>query len=186
MEFFRIPGQKTKGIGKFEFRLQDYRDVNEIFDRMVVVGMIEHVGKKNFDEFFQIARRNLKDNGLFLVHTMGIHYHKIHQTDPWINKYIFPGGMLPYHTQLINSFYGKFIVEDWHNFGFNYYRTLMAWHENFQKNWPLLESKYDERFKRMFVYYLISSAALFKVRKLNLWQIVLSKTGFTNGYVSVR
>ena len=94
--------------------------------------------------------------------------------------------MIPYHTQLINASYGKFVIEDWHNLGYSYYRTLIEWHKNFLKSWPKLEAKYGERFKRVWTYYLLFSAALFKSRKLALWQLVLSKDGYPNGYVSYR
>ena len=91
LEFLRIPGLHSTGNGRFEFRLRDYRDVNETFDRIVSVGMLEHVGKKNYDEFFQIAKRCLNDDGLFLLHTIGIAHDYVPQVEPWINKYIFPG-----------------------------------------------------------------------------------------------
>ena len=94
--------------------------------------------------------------------------------------------MIPYHKQIIDAFYGKFIMEDLHNFGYSYFRTLIEWHKNFLKSWPKLEAKYGERFKRMWVYYLQYSAALFKTRKLALWQIVLSRDGYPGGYVSYR
>jgi len=186
LEFLKIPGLNPIGTGRFEFRLKDYRDVNETFDRIVSVGMIEHVGRANYSEYFDIARRCLSDDGLFLLHTIGIAQDYIPQVEPWLNKYIFPNGMIPYHTQLINASYGKFVIEDWHNFGYSYYRTLVQWDKNFRKSWPLLAAKYGERFFKIWTYYLLFSAALFKTRKLALWQIVLSKDGFPNGYVSYR
>jgi len=186
LEFLRIPSLKSNGNGKVEFRLQDYRDLDEVFDRIVSVGMIEHVGNKNYSEFFDITSRCLDDDGLFLLHTIGIYHHKLPQIDPWMNKYIFPGGVIPYSFQLMDAFYGKFICEDWHNFGFDYYRTLLAWRENFYSSWPKLKHKYDERFKRMWIFYLSTCAWAFKRRKCHLWQFVLSKRGFENGCPSYR
>lgn len=169
-----------------EFRLQDYREVNEKFDRIVSVGMIEHVGHKNYKEYFQIAERNLKEDGLFLLHTIGEVRSTI-ATDAWTHKYIFPNGMLPSIAQLARSVEGLFIVEDLHNIGADYDKTLMAWYENFRNNWDKLKNKYSERFYRMWEYFLLSSAGAFRARSKNqLWQIVLSKNGVLGGYNSVR
>jgi len=189
LDFLRIPGLKSEGTGSFEFKLQDYRDTKETYDRIVSVGMMEHVGKKNYDEYFRICHRCLKDDGLVLIQTIAICQDYVPQVEPWVNKYIFPSGMAPYPQNFIDATFGKFVIEDWHNMGYNYSRTLVAWYHNFNKNWPQLQSKYDERFKRMWNYYLCCSASLFKTRKLNHWQVVLSKDGFApcaGGYVSVR
>jgi len=186
LDFLRIPGLKSEGTGTFKFELRDYRDTKETFDRIVSVGMLEHVGKKNYDEYFKICHRNLKDDGLALIHTIGVCHDFVPQVEPWCNKYIFPGGMTPYQHQIVKATFGRFVIEDWHNMGYNYYRTLNVWHKNFLKSWPQLEGKYDQRFKRMWEFFLCSSAALFKTRRLNLWQIVLSKDGFQGGYVSLR
>ena len=148
--------------------------------------MIEHVGKKNYDEFFRIVHRNLNDDGIFFLHVIGIFNDYLPQFEPFINKYIFPGFMPAYHTQLIDAFYGRFVIEDWHNLGFCFYRTLVAWHDNFIANWPKLQPKYGDRFKRIWCFYLLWCAALFKARKLHLWHIVLSKDGIKDDYVSYR
>lgn len=169
-----------------EFRLQDYRDVNEKFDRIVSVGMIEHVGYKNYREYFQLAERNLKDDGLFLLHTIGEVRSTI-ATDAWTHKYIFPNGMLPSIAQLAKAVENLFIIEDLHNFGADYDKTLMAWYDNFQNSWEKLKNKYSERFYRMWKYFLLSSAGAFRSRNKNqLWQIVLSKKGVLGGYQSIR
>ncbi|MFZ5947164.1 MAG: cyclopropane fatty acyl phospholipid synthase [Stygiobacter sp.] len=169
-----------------EFRLQDYRDVNEKFDRIVSVGMIEHVGYKNYREYFQLAERNLKDDGLFLLHTIGEVRSTI-ATDAWTHKYIFPNGMLPSIAQLAKTVENLFIIEDLHNFGADYDKTLMAWYDNFQNSWEKLKNKYTERFYRMWKYFLLSSAGAFRARNKNqLWQIVLSKKGVLGGYQSIR
>jgi cyclopropane-fatty-acyl-phospholipid synthase len=174
-----------KGLN-VEIRLQDYREVNEQFDRIVSVGMIEHVGYKNYREYFRIARKNLVDNGLFLLHTIG-EVRSVKSADAWTHKYIFPNGMLPSVSQLGKAIEGLFIMEDWHNFGADYDKTLMAWYHNFEQSWNQLKNNYSERFYRMWKYFLLSSAGAFRARNKNqLWQIVLSKKGVPGGYNSVR
>jgi cyclopropane-fatty-acyl-phospholipid synthase len=168
-----------------EIRLQDYRDVNEKFDRVVSVGMIEHVGYKNYRTYMEVVRRCLDDDGLFLLHTIGGNK-SVKSVDPWINKYIFPNGMLPSIQQLSRSVEGLFVVEDWHNFSADYDKTLMAWFGNLEKNWDNLKTKYDERFHRMWNYYLLSCAGSFRARSNQLWQIVLSPKGVSGGYKSLR
>ena len=166
---------------------KDYRlaaDEPEPFDRIVSVGFFEHVGHRNYKTFLKLARGCLKDGGLFLLHTIGGNQTRT-STDAWIDKYIFPGGMLPSTTQLSAAMEGCWVVEDWHNFGPDYDRTLMAWWQNFERGWPKLRSTYDDRFYRMWKYYLLSSAGAFRARSLQLWQIVLSK-GDVPSYRSVR
>jgi len=154
--------------------LQDYRDVEGQFDAIVVMGMVEHVGFKNYRTIFDVTSQCLKKDGLFLLHTIGDHF-ATPFGEPWSHKYIFPNSSLPSLTQLEKSSRKHFIIEDLQNFGGDYYYTLKAWHENFVKNWSSIEHNYDERFYRMWVYYLLSFAGSFKARKLQLWQIVLSK-----------
>jgi cyclopropane-fatty-acyl-phospholipid synthase len=168
-----------------EIRLQDYRDINEKFDRIVSVGMIEHVGYKNYRTFMELTYRCLKNEGLFLLQTIGGNQSRT-SVDPWINKYIFPNGMLPSINQLGKAIEGLFVMEDWHSFGTDYDKTLMAWYRNFEKSWGELKANYDERFHRMWRYYILSCAGSFRARKNQLWQIVLSKNGIPGGYNSVR
>jgi len=168
-----------------EIRLQDYRDVNEKFDHIVSLGMIEHVGSKNYKTYIEVAHRCLKDDGLFLLHTIGRNDSRS-STDRWMNKYIFPGGMLPSIRQIGISIENLFVMEDWHNFSTDYDKTLIEWHKNFEKNYSKMESNYDERFYRMWRYYLLSCAGAFRARKIQLWQIVLSKKGVLGGYKSIR
>jgi cyclopropane-fatty-acyl-phospholipid synthase len=176
--------ESCKGL-PVEIRLMDYRELEEQFDHVVSVGMFEHVGYKNYSEYMLIARRCLKDNGLFLLHTIGGNKSTI-TTDPWVEKYIFPGGMLPSINQISKAIEGQFVMEDWHNFGTDYDKTLMCWYQNFSNNWITIKDKYDDRFFRMWKYYLLSSAGAFRARKNQLWQVVLSKNGVAGGYVSVR
>jgi len=167
------------------FIVQDYRDLNQKFDRVVSVGMFEHVGYKNYATFMRVVHNCLKDDGLCLLHTIGSNTTLI-AADPWITRYIFPNGMLPSMQQITKATEGLFIIEDWHNFGADYDKTLMAWHERFNDAWPELKSRYDERFYRMWNYYLLSCAGLFRARKAQLWQIMLAKNGVSGGYNSIR
>lgn len=164
-----------------EFRLQDYRDVNEQFDSIVSVGMFEHVGRKNHRTYMETANRCLKDDGLFLLHTIGKNVSKT-APDPWIDKYIFPNGDLPSIAQMATSMEGLFVTEDLHNFGADYDKTLMAWFENFDRNWNLYSAELGERFYKMWKYYLLSCAGAFRARDIQLWQWVLSKKGVMGGY----
>jgi cyclopropane-fatty-acyl-phospholipid synthase len=125
-----------------EIRMQDYRDIDDTFDHVVSLGMIEHVGYKNYRNYMRVVHRCLKDNGLFLLHTIGGN-RSMHSTDPWINKYIFPDGMLPSIKQIGTAIEGLFIMEDWHNFSADYDKTLISWHKNFTENRERLKSKYD-------------------------------------------
>jgi len=174
-----------KGV-PVEIRLQDYREINDKFDRIVSVGMIEHVGYKNYRTYFKVANRGLKENGLFLLHTIG-EAKSVKASDAWTNKYIFPNSMLPSIAQLSKATEGLFIVEDLHSFGSDYDKTLMAWFKNFSENWDKIKVNYDERFYRMWKYFLLSSAGAFRARTKNqLWQIVLSKNGAPGGYLAIR
>ena len=176
--------ERCKGL-PVEIRLQDYREVNEPFDHIISLGMIEHVGSKNYRTYMQTAHRCLKDDGIFLLHTIGSN-RSVRTTDPWIEKYIFPNSQLPSIRQLALASEGLFVMEDWQNFGVHYDKTLMAWHQNFNAGWDELKSNYSERFYRMWTYYLLSCAGSFRARKNQLWQIVFSKRGIPGGFVPPR
>jgi cyclopropane-fatty-acyl-phospholipid synthase len=164
-----------------EIRLQDYRRLEETFDRVLSLGMFEHVGYKNYRIFMKKVSRLLKDNGLFLLHTIGSNTSQ-KTNDIWIDKYIFPHSMLPSAKQISAAIEGVFVLEDWHNFGSDYDKTLMHWFENFKNSWNSLKQNYDERFFRMWKYYLLSCAGSFRARYNQLWQIVLSPKGVEGGY----
>lgn len=168
-----------------KIELKDYRELHEKYDRIVSIGMFEHVGCKNYKTFMKVVHRCLKDNGLFLLHTIAGNT-SVNSTDPWIYKYIFPNSMLPSAKQITSAAEGLFVLEDWHSFGQYYDQTLMAWYENFVKNWPKLKEAYDERFYRMWTYYLLSCAGSFRSRRNQLWQIVFSKKGIKGGYRYIR
>ncbi len=164
-----------------EIRLQDYREVTGAFDRIVSVGMFEHVGPRNYRTYFDTTARLLKPDGLHLVHTIG-GLTSIDAPDPWIDRYIFPNAVLPSAVELTRAFEGLFVLEDWQNFGADYDRTLMAWHRRLARAWPALDDRYDTRFRRLWRYYLLSCAGSFRARHNQLWQLVLSPTGVPGGY----
>ncbi|MBB72565.1 MAG: cyclopropane-fatty-acyl-phospholipid synthase [Legionellales bacterium] len=164
---------------------QDYRDVGGLFDRVVSIGMFEHVGYKNYRHYFKKVYDSLKPCGLFLLHTIGNNITEV-TSEPWIKKYIFPHGMLPSIKQIGATSEKLFIMEDWHNLSVNYDKTLMAWYDNFVANWSTLSDRYDERFYRMWTYYLQACAGAFRARWLQCWQIVFAKQGVPGGYRSIR
>lgn len=168
-----------------EIKLQDYREIEGKFDHVVSLGMFEHVGYKNYEIYMQVVSRVLKDDGLFLLQTFG-NIKSVSVSDRWLNKYIFPGGMTPSVAQIGRAIENLLVMEDWHNFGADYDKTLMAWHRNFINSWDKIKDKYDVRFKRMWEYYLLSLAGAFRARKIQLWQIVFSKKGVKGGYKSIR
>ena len=168
-----------------EIRLQDYRDLSGEYDHIVSIGMFEHVGYRNYRTYMETVHRCLKPSGRFLLHTIGGTISRT-STDPWIAKYIFPNSMLPSANQITRSAEGLFVLRDWHSFGTHYDRTLMAWHRNFTENWDRLKDRYDERFYRMWTYYLLVCAGSFRANMNQLWQVVFTKAGTTGEYDSVR
>jgi cyclopropane-fatty-acyl-phospholipid synthase len=159
----------------------DYRDLTSTvrgkFNKVVSIGMFEHVGPKNYNTFFRIVNELLLDGGLFLLQTIGDNVSRLH-CDAWLDKYIFPNGVAPSIEQLGAAIEGKFVMEDWHNFGEDYDRTLLSWCDNFERNYSLAGVNTvlsSTQFFRMWEYYLKSFASAFRARHLQLWQIVLSK-----------
>ena len=184
-EQYKFAKEFCKGL-PIEIRLDDYRNLSkkEKFDHVISIGMFEHVGYKNYRKFMKVVSSVLKDNGLFLLHTIGTDT-SVKATDPWINKYIFPNGMLPSPKYISKSIEGIFKLEDWHNFGVDYDKTLMAWYKNFNSYWHE-NFKEENKFYRMWKYYLLTCAGAFRARNIHLWQIVLSKNGVEGGYISIR
>lgn len=182
--------EKHKGL-PIDFFITDYRDLKNYnaskkkFSKIASVGFFEHVGYKNYQLFFDLACHQLQDNGLFLLHTIGNNFTQT-MTDPWINKYIFPHGMLPSMPQITSALEKYFIMEDWHNFGPDYDKTLMAWHHNFEAHWHEFKTNFDEEFYYMWRYYLLMCAGMFRARRAQLWQIVLSKPSCVMQYRSIR
>lgn len=166
--------------------LKDYREMTGSFDRIVSIGMFEHVGHKNYRTFMQYHKDLLTDDGLALLHTIG--RNKSGTTiDKWISRYIFPNSVLPSAQQIAEAAEGLLVIEDWHNFGTDYDITLMHWFENFDRNYELLlRDTYDRRFYRMWKYYLLSCAGSFRARKNQVWQVVLSPAGYAGRYDAPR
>jgi cyclopropane-fatty-acyl-phospholipid synthase len=159
-----------------ELRLQDYREVQGTYDRVISIGVMEHVGTKNYRTYMETVDRTLKKDGIAFVHTIGANHSDMY-AEPFTNKYIFPNGIVPSIAQLAKAMEDIFVMEDWHNIGPNYDKTLMSWHANFEHAWPALKAKYGDRFYRMWRYYLLSSAGSFRSRHQNLWQIVFTREG---------
>ncbi|CDG80852.1 cyclopropane fatty acyl phospholipid synthase [Janthinobacterium agaricidamnosum] len=172
--------QRYAGL-PLEFRLQDYRAIDGQFDAIVSIGMFEHVGRKNHRTYMELVHRCLKPGGLFLLHTIGKNQRRS-TPDPWIGKYIFPNGDLPSAGQIGDAVDDLFVVEDVHNFGADYDKTLMAWHDNFIQAWPRFAAQLGPRFYRMWRYYLLSCAGAFRARDIQLWQWVLSRDSLGDGY----
>ncbi len=182
-----VSGEQVKWAKKYcqglpvTITLKDYRDLKGRFDRIISIGMFEHVGVKNYRTFMKVVDRCLNPEGLFLLHTIGGN-RSVNSCDPWLTRYIFPNGMLPSARQITTAAEGVFVLEDWHSFGSYYDTTLLAWYDNFTNGWQQLSSDYDERFYRMWTYYLLCSAGSFRARDNQLWQIVFSKKGIPGGY----
>lgn len=184
IEQVKLARQRCQGL-PIEIRLQDYRKLHETFDRIISIGMFEHVGSRNYRTYMEVVHRCLRPDGLFLLHTIGGNK-SVSSSDPWIDKYIFPNSMLPSAKQIASAAEGLFVLEDWHSFGMDYDKTIMAWHSNFVRNWKNIKNDYDSRFYRMWRYYLLSCAGSFRARKNQLWQIVLSKKGIEGGFRTIR
>lgn len=163
-----------------EVRLEDYRDLHGHFDRIVSIGMFEHVGKKNHRTFMEVTHRCLTDDGRFLLHTIGKN-ERGGVTDPWMEKHIFPNAELPAIGHISDAADGLFVTEDLHNFGADYDRTLMEWHRNFENAWPSFADSLGESFHRQWRYYLLSSAGAFRARVVQVWQWLLTKNGLPGG-----
>lgn len=159
-----------------EFRLQDYREATGSYDRVMSIGMMEHVGHKNHRAYFETVDRTLKPGGVAFVHTIGSNVSET-LIDSFFHKYLFPNALIPSLTQISAAMEPTFAPEDVHNIGPDYDPTLMAWHENFEKAWPSLRAKYDEKFHRLWRFYLLSSAGSFRARFTQLYQILLTRPG---------
>ena len=168
-----------------EIMLQDYREIDGSFDAIASVGMFEHVGYKNYSNFMEVINRCLNKDGLFLLHTIGANRSQI-KCDDWFDKYIFPNGVLPSIVQVGSAIEETFILEDWHNLGIDYDKTLMSWYRNFEMNWGKIKTSYSKRFFRIWRYYLLSMAGGFRARHMQVWQIVVSSRRNVEGYTSVR
>jgi cyclopropane-fatty-acyl-phospholipid synthase len=176
--------ERCRGL-PVEILLQDYRSLQGKFDRIFSLGMFEHVGVRNYRTYLNKVRELLAPDGLFLLHTIGSNVSDT-TTDPWIEKYIFPNSMLPSMAQIAAAAERIWVIEDWHDFGVDYDRTLLCWSRNIESRWAEIADRYGPRFRRMWHFYLMSSAAGFRARTSRLWQIVMSPQGLVGGYREVR
>lgn len=172
-----------------EIHRMDYRDLPEsplgTFDKVLICGMIEHVGYRNYRHLMKVVHTVLAQDGLFLLHTIG-NRHNTAVVEPWIEKYIFRNSMAPSMQQLTRATADLFVIEDWENYGHYYVPTLQAWHDNFNRNWDRIRAldgprPFDERFRRMWNFYLMSSRAAFEVEDLHLWHLVMTRYGSGRG-----
>jgi cyclopropane-fatty-acyl-phospholipid synthase len=159
-----------------DLRLCDYREVGGTFDRVISIGMMEHVGPKNHRQMMKVIHERLVDDGVAVVHTIGNNRSLLHGT-PWVEKYIFPNAVAPSLAQMSKAIEGLFVPEDVQNLGPDYDPTLMAWWENFDRTYPELEHKYDKRFYRMWKFYLLAAAGASRSRDGQLYHMVLTKPG---------
>ncbi len=158
-----------------EFRLQDYRDVQGRFDRLVSVGMFEHVGAAAFDEYFEHVHRLLDDDGVMVLHAIG-RSDPPGATNPWIDKYIFPGGYIPAVSEVLASIERrKLFVTDVEILRLHYADTLRAWRQRFLARRDEAKAMYDERFCRMWEFYLAGSESAFRVDAHMVFQIQIAK-----------
>jgi cyclopropane-fatty-acyl-phospholipid synthase len=174
-EQFDYAQRSCRGLN-VEIQLLDYREVTGQFDRVVSVGMVEHLGYRNYRTYMRAAARSLGEDGLFLCQAICGNSSRYH-TDPWIERYIFPNSVLPSAADLIRAAEGVFILEDIKNIGPNYHPTLLAWEENFRRAWPRFADRYGERFRRMWQFYLLSCAGAFRARSLQVFSILFAKEG---------
>ncbi|MCW8798238.1 MAG: cyclopropane fatty acyl phospholipid synthase [Prosthecochloris sp.] len=179
-EQVKVAQERCKGL-PVKIKLIDYRALDGVFDRIYSIGMFEHVGHKNYRNYFDIIKNLLATDGLFLLQTIGGN-ESVSSTDPWIGKYIFPNSMLPSASQITNAFEGLLVLEDWHVFSHDYYLTLKTWNDNFQQHCSRFNGHYAARFCRMWRYYLLSCAGAFLARTLQLWQLLLSHQGIVGPF----
>ena len=167
------------------FVKSDYRDFKGKFTKVLVCGMIEHVGYKNYRTLMEMIFRCLEENGLFLLQTIGGNT-SVFSGDAWLKKYIFPNSMLPSMKQIASAVEGLFIIEDVENFGPYYDPTLVAWHKNFAAHWPHIKHQYDTSFYRMWTYYFLHMAGTFRARLNQLWQVLFSVKGIPGDCLPIR
>lgn len=167
---------KTEGLSdRTEFRLQDYRQTDEKFDRIVSIGMMEHVGQPQYRTFFNRIRRNLKPDGIALVHTIG-RSTPPDALSPWMNKYIFPGGYSPAMSEVMRAVEkSDLFVTDVEVWRMHYVKTLQHWQQRFEANIDAIRTLYDDRFCRMWRYYLIVSELSFSVLGMVVFQFQITR-----------
>jgi cyclopropane-fatty-acyl-phospholipid synthase len=171
----RYGAELSRGL-PVEIRLQDYREISEQFDRVVSVGMLEHVGPKNYRKYMRKVFETLRPGGVFVCQSIAANFSSLYP-DPWVARYIFPNSMIPSAAQVSKATEKLLVLEDVQNLGGDYEKTLKAWESNFRRSWHRFASRYGETFYRMWRFYLLGCAGAFRARGLQLFQFVLSKGG---------
>lgn len=175
-----------------EIRLQDYRDVDEVFDHVVSIEMIEAVGRRNLPTFYRVVDRSLKEGGLFVLQAIfgntltRTSDRRLDQFILWLLKYIFPDGYLPRSDELIPPRDTDLRIEDWQRYFDDYERTLLAWASRFNDGWDGIADQYDDNFRRRWNFYLHGCAAAFRARLVDVGQIVYTKGGSTRRFAPSR
>lgn len=159
-----------------ELHLADYRAAHGKYDAVVSIGLLEHVGPKNHRLYMETVDRCLRPGGIAFVHTIGSNRSQI-LIDAWFHRHVFPNAAIPSLAQITAAMDGVFVPEDVHNIGPHYDRTLLAWARNFERAWPALRPRYGERFRRVWRYYLLTSAGAFRARFMQLYQVVMTRPG---------
>lgn len=180
----KLAQEVTAGLS-VTVRQRDFREIRGHYDRIVSIGMLEHVGPKNYRTFFDICRTLLADDGIMLHHTIG-GTTPGYVSDRWITRYIFPGGVIPSLSQIAKLVERDLVIEDVQNIGPDYDRTLMAWYGNFTARYWEISDRYDKTFYRMWTYYLLACAGAFRARRLQLFQIVMRKARPAAVYIAAR
>ena len=175
---------KCRGL-PIDIQLKDYREVSGVYDRIVSIAMFEAVGRKYFRTFMEVMERSLKDDGIFVLHSIIGRIPLGPAQSTWLNKYIFPNGELSTLAQLSKAVEGLFLEEAHHQLTGQYEKTLEAWYQNFNSNWPQISDAYDERFFRMWKFYLLLSKGVFRSRLIQLWQFVYTKRGIPKNSHSI-
>jgi cyclopropane-fatty-acyl-phospholipid synthase len=178
---------KHNSSEKVQFINSDYRNIKGKYNKIYNVGFLEAVGPKNYRAFMELVNNLLYDNGVFLTHTIG-GMHSVNSGDPWLDKYIFPHGVLPSKDQIKKAISNLFDIRDFEAFGKYYATTLSKWSNNLNKNWHTIQDKFDnpEEFRRMMDFYFQSCKAAFQSKIIDLWQYVFTKPGMVSDYKMYR
>lgn len=177
-EQFRVATRRVKEAelsGRVDIQLQDYRDLNKRFDRIVSVGMFEHVGVPHYREYFDHVRRKLRSDGVALIHTIG-RANPPSRTSPWVNKYIFPGGYVPSMSEVLKAVEKERLwVTDVEVWRLHYAETLKHWRDRFEGRIDEARALYDDRFCRMWRFYLIASELTFRLHRQCVFQFQIAR-----------
>ncbi len=187
-EQIKFARQYAKGLS-VQFKIQDYRQLKGSYDKIFSGGMLEHVGYKNYPTYMKKIAELLTDDGIAVIDCIGGNVPG-KGPNPWVGKYIFPNSMVPSPSQISSAFEKHLVLEDWHNFRHDYSRTARYWKNEFIKNWgkiqALDQTLFNERFYRMWLYYLSLFEGAFEASHIQQWQLVFVKPSNNASYTSER